>query len=84
MARPICTNQSRIWSSVYMTDITFKILAALTFANLLLVGDLRVQVPSISVVHDDAQALLVHEGFLVGDNVWVSHGLQDVDLFNLD
>jgi hypothetical protein len=67
-----------------MTDIIFKILAVLTFANLLLVGDLRVQIPSISIVHDDAQALLIHEGFLVGDNVWVSHGLQDVDLFKVD
>jgi hypothetical protein len=67
-----------------MTDIIIRILAALTFANLLLVGDLCVQVPSISIVHDDAQALLVHEGFLVGDNVWVSHGLQNVDLFNFD
>jgi hypothetical protein len=67
-----------------MTDIIIRILEALTFANLLLVGDLRVQVPSISIVHDDAKTLLVHEGFLVGDNVWVPHGLQNVDLFNFD
>ena len=46
------------------------------FANLFLVGNLRVQVSSVCIVHDDAEAPLIHEALFVGNNVRVPHGLQ--------
>ena len=45
-----------------------------------MVCDLGVEVATVGVVHDDAQAALVHEGLLVRDDVGVSHSLEHVHL----
>jgi len=52
----------------------------LTSSNFLLISNLSVQIAAISVVHDDTQAALVHEGLLVGDDIRVPHGFEYVDL----
>lgn len=52
------------------------VLAVADLAYLLLVGDLRVEVSSVGIVHYYAQAALVHERLLVGDDVGVPHCLQ--------
>lgn len=49
-------------------------------SNFLLISNLSVQIAAISVVHDDTQAALVHEGLLVGDDIRVPHGFEYVDL----
>jgi len=55
------------------------VLAVTDFAYLLLVRDLRVEVSSVCIVHDDAEASLVHKGLFVGDDVRMAHRLQNVD-----
>ena len=45
-----------------------------------MIGNLGVEITSVGVVHDDAETALVHEGFLVGDDVRVAHGFQNVHL----
>ena len=52
----------------------------LTSTNFLLISNLGVEITTVSIVHDDAETALVHEGFLVGDDVWVAHGFQNVHL----
>ena len=52
----------------------------LTSSDFLLIGNLGVEIAAISVVHDDAEAALVHEGLFVGDDVRVAHGFQHVNL----
>ena len=52
----------------------------LTSADFLLVRNFSVEVTAISVVHDDAEATLVHERLFVGDDVWVAHRFQHVNL----
>jgi len=58
------------------------VLTVANFAYFLLVGDLGVQITTISEVHHNAQAFFVHERLLVGDNVRMSHRFEDVDLVN--
>jgi len=36
------------------------------------------EVPSVGLVHDDAETLLVHEGLALGHDEWVPQGLQHV------
>lgn len=52
----------------------------LTSSDLFLVGDFSVQITSISVVHHDTETPLIHEGFFVSDDVWVTHSFENVDL----
>ena len=51
-----------------------------TFSNLLLICNFGIEIASIGVVHHNAQALFVHKGLFVCNDVWVSHGLQNVNL----
>ena len=53
-----------------------------TFSDFLLVCNFGVQVAAICVVHHNAQASFVHEGFLVGNDIRVSHRLQDMNLID--
>ena len=56
----------------------------LTSSDFLLVRDFGVQISTISVVHDDAEAALVHEGLLVGNDIGMAHGFENVDLERTD
>ena len=56
------------------------VLTVADLADFLLVRDLGVEVASISVVHDNAQAALVHERLFVSDDVGMAHGLEHVHL----
>ena len=51
-----------------------------TSSNLLLVGYLSVEVATVSVVHHDTQAPFVHEWFFVGNDIWMPHGFQNMNL----
>ena len=62
--------------------MTKILLGLITFANFLLICNFSVEVAPICIIHHYTQASLVHEGLLVGDDVGVSHGFQDVDLID--
>jgi len=53
----------------------------LTSTNFLLVRNLSIQITSIRIVHDNAKTALVHKGFLIGDNIWMTHRFQHMDLY---
>ncbi len=53
-----------------------------TFSDFLLVCNFGVQVAAICVVHHNAQASFIHEWFLVGNDIRVSHRLQDMNLID--
>jgi hypothetical protein len=52
------------------------VLAVLDLTEFLLVGDFCVEVSAICIVHDDAEAPLIHKRLFVSDNIRMSHGLQ--------
>ena len=52
----------------------------LTSANFLLICNLCVQITAISIIHDDAQAALVHKRLFVCDDVGVTHRFEYMNL----
>jgi hypothetical protein len=51
------------------------------FADFLLICNFSIEVAAIGIVHDYAQALFVHKRLLISNNIRVSHGFQDVNLY---
>ena len=51
-----------------------------TFSYFLLIRNFGVQITTVCVIHHNAKAPLVHKGFLVCDDVRVSHGLEYMNL----
>ena len=58
------------------------ILAVTNLAYLLLVGDLRVQVTTVRIIHDNAQTPLVHEWLLVSNDVRMTHCFKNMHLID--
>jgi hypothetical protein len=56
------------------------VLTVADFSNLFLVGYFGVQVSPVCIVHDDAEAALIHKRLFVSDDVRMAHRLQDVHL----
>jgi len=57
----------------------------LTVANspdFLLIRNLSIKIAAICVVHHNAKTPLIHEGFLVGNDIRVPHGFENVHLVN--
>ena len=52
----------------------------LTSANLLLIGNLGVEVAAVGVVHHNAQASFVHEGLFIGNDIRMSHSFEHMHL----
>ncbi len=50
-------------------------------ANFLLISNFSIKIAPIGIVHHNAQTFFIHKRFFVRDNIWMSHGFQDVNLF---
>lgn len=51
-------------------------------ADFLLISNLSVEITAISVVHDDAEAPLIHKRLLVGDDIRMAHSFEHMYLIN--
>ena len=54
------------------------VLAVAYFTYLFLICYFRIQIAAIGVIHYNAETALIHKRFFVGDNIGMTHSLEDM------